>query len=100
MLRRKTMAEEIEQVNILAGLLKLRKDGHFAAIYVQGDQLRVQYQVDGPILLLGWRRAKEMVRTAEEATARATAGLGPVVRKPPAPERSQRAAAPRTGKTW
>lgn len=89
-LTRLTVAEQIE---VLQGLVQLRKDGHFHAIYSNGEQLRVQYEFDGPILLLGWRKALEMVTAAKEAAAAALEAENPALRKPPTGERTQRAVA-------
>lgn len=93
---------DAERIEILQGLLELRRDGHFEAIWASDNQLRVQYEVDGPLHFLSWRRAKVMVQTAREATAAlALAEIGHE-RKPPATEgvgRARRAKAGYSGKT-
>jgi hypothetical protein len=87
-----------QKIAILQGLIQLRKDGHFAAIHAQGEQLRVQYAVGGPKLLLGWRQAARMVAKASETAGLAIAALLLEVQKPPVvkslrPRRSATAAA-------
>lgn len=91
----RTTAQEIE---IIAGLLQLRRDGHFQAIWVNGDLIRVQYDPGGPTSILGWKTAARMVATAREAAAKAAAPGPETIRKGPDRERSQRAAAAANGK--
>lgn len=97
-MRRPPITDEAERIDVIAGLLQLKKDGHFHQIWV-GMQIRVQYAVDGPIKLLGWRKAQDMVRTARAASAALLAAEFPAQRKPAAPERSGSAAAASSGKT-
>jgi hypothetical protein len=91
-----------QKIEILQGLIQLRKDGHFAAIHAQGEQLRVQYAVGGPKLLLGWRQAARMVAKARETAGLEPAGLLAEVQKLPVakslrPRRSATAAAAAAG---
>ena len=85
--------DEATRIRIIQGLLQLKRDGHFHAVDVTGHTIRVQYQVDGPRKLMGWRRAHEMVQTA----ATALAAHLEVERKPPASEGARRATATAAG---
>ncbi len=76
---------EPERLRIAAGLLRLAKAGGFDAVWI-GDMIRVRYSALGPVLLLGWKRAAELVNAAETA------------RKPPESERAERAQAQTNGK--
>ncbi len=60
---------EAERLRIVAGLLELRKDGHFAEIYVDAMILRVRWKADSPIHLMGWKAAARMVGQAKAAAA-------------------------------
>lgn len=95
-----TLPEEKKRIEIISGLLRLKRDGHFHAIWATDYTIKVQYAADGPIKMLGWRKACDMVKTASESAALALAAELEASRKPPASERAQRAVAARNGKTW
>jgi hypothetical protein len=60
---------EIERIRIISGLLKLRRDGHFAELYADGALLRVRWEPHGPIQILGWKSAARMVGQANNVAA-------------------------------
>jgi hypothetical protein len=91
MLRTTPILEEAERLDVIAGLLALRRDGHFWALHVDAMRLKIRWEEDGPLLLLGWREAARMVSTAREVAAQLPAEGIPIVRKPPVAERPQRA---------
>ncbi len=80
---------DADRIAILKGLLQLRRDGHFYAIWATDNQIRVQYEFQGPTHILSWRRAMEMVETARQAFAVALPPTVRVERKDPASERSK-----------
>lgn len=88
--RRSDDPDDQTRIEILTGLIQLRKDGHFHAIDA-GNCIRIQFEACGPWKHIGWRRAAEMVETARQALAAALQGDQAPQRKPPAPESARRA---------
>lgn len=74
---------------MIKGLLELKRDGHFYALWATDSRIDVQYEPTGPIVHLGWRRAKLMVATARGSAALVLMTTGRAEKKPPASERSQ-----------
>lgn len=82
-------AVETDRIRILQGMIQLRRDGHFAEVYVDQGILRVRWRPDGPILLFSWKNAAKMVGRAKSAAAlERLAGRDPLA-KAPASERPQ-----------
>jgi hypothetical protein len=83
--------DEETKAQIVRGLLQLRKDGHFHAIYVSGDVLRIQFEEYGLKELIGWRKAHEMVMAASQALAESLNAERQPPRKPATSEGWERA---------
>jgi hypothetical protein len=97
MLRLPPVQSDAERIKILQGLLQLRKDGHFHAIWATDNSLLIQHEPHGRRCFLSWRRAKAMVATAQEAAAAPEIAKDGTRRKPPAAEGPQRAETALTG---
>ena len=83
------------RVQILAGLIELRKGGYFVQdgrerrqirAIDAGNCLRIQFEPEGRWKLIGWRRAWEMVASAKQALEAAILAETEAERKPPASE--------------
>ena len=81
------------RVEIIQGLIALRKDGHFAGLDANDCTVRIQFDAGGDWKLIGWRKAWEMVDTAKKAIAAAPIEPQGPIRKPPVAERATAAAA-------
>ena len=55
------LAETRKYLAVIDGLVMLRRQGNFFALWVHGRQIRVQYQLDGPRYPLLWPQAENMV---------------------------------------
>lgn len=91
MLREPSPRTDQELIEIAQGLILLRKAGKYHQVWVTDKTIRVQKTAGGPKSILGWRNARDMARAAREAAAKALATEEAARKKPPAPERSERA---------
>jgi len=61
---------EPERSNIIAGLLRLRKEGFFQGVWVDGDVIRVREVASGQPYVLTWCRAALLVGRETNKCAR------------------------------
>ncbi len=83
--------EEAHRLDIISGLLALKRDGHFETIWATDTILKVKYSVYGPIVMLSWKKAATMVTNHRNAGAAALAAEMEAERKGPGSERATRA---------